>query len=112
MVTDDQEIHTRGFLRIPQPSQPSINSICRLGGDISGGLKVRWERILRIPSAESLASLQEKIALIRTDKGLSRNLKSAELEKGLTPQSVRMGSSRIQPNTGKDIGFLWFLKRL
>ena len=73
---------------------------------------MRWERILRIPSAESLASLQEKIALIRTDKGLSRNLKSAELEKGLTPQSVRMGSSRIQPNTGKDIGFLWFLKRL
>ena len=56
---------------------------------------MRWERILRIPSAESLASLQEKIALIRTDKGLSRNLKSAELEKGLTPQSVRMGSSRI-----------------
>ena len=44
-------------------------------------------------------SLQEEIALIRTEKRLSRNLKSAELEKELTPQLVRMGSSRIQPNT-------------
>ena len=44
-------------------------------------------------------SLQEKIALIRTEKRLSRNLKSAELEKELTPQLVRMGSSRIQLNT-------------
>ena len=41
-------------------------------------------------------SLQEEIALIRTEKRLSRNLKSAELEKELTPQLVRMGSSRIQ----------------
>ena len=44
-------------------------------------------------------SLQETIALIRTEKRLSRNLKSTELEKELTPQLVRMGSSRIQPNT-------------
>jgi hypothetical protein len=44
-------------------------------------------------------SLQEEIPLIRTEKRLSRNLKSAELEKELTPQLVRMGSSRIQPNT-------------
>jgi hypothetical protein len=44
-------------------------------------------------------SLQETIPLIRTEKRLSRNLKSAELEKELTPQLVRMGSSRIQPNT-------------
>ena len=44
-------------------------------------------------------ALQEEIALIRTEKRLSRNLKSAELEKELTPQLVRMGSSRIQPNT-------------
>ena len=44
-------------------------------------------------------SLQEKIALIRTEKRLSRNLKSVELEEELTPQLVRMGSSRIQPNT-------------
>ena len=44
-------------------------------------------------------SLQETIALIRTEKRLSRNLKSAELEIELTPQLVKMGSSRIQPNT-------------
>src|ERR1035441_3330032 len=34
-------------------------------------------------------SLQEKITLIRTEKRLSRNVKSAELEKELTPQLVR-----------------------
>jgi len=44
-------------------------------------------------------SLQEELPLIQTEKRLSRNLKSAELEKELTPQLVRMGSSRIQPNT-------------
>ena len=44
-------------------------------------------------------SLQEKIPLIRTEKRLSRNLKSAELEQELTPQLAGMGSSRIQPNT-------------
>jgi hypothetical protein len=44
-------------------------------------------------------SLQEEIPLIRTEKRLSRNLKSAELEKELTPQLVRMGSPRVQPNT-------------
>ncbi len=44
-------------------------------------------------------SLKEEIALIRTEKRLSRNLKSAELEKELTPQLVRMGSQRVQPNT-------------
>jgi hypothetical protein len=44
-------------------------------------------------------SLKEEIALIRTEKRLSRNLKSAELERELTPQLVRMGSSRVQSNT-------------
>jgi len=44
-------------------------------------------------------SLQEKISLIRTEKRLWRHLKSAELEKELTPQLVSMGSSRVQPNT-------------
>jgi hypothetical protein len=44
-------------------------------------------------------SLQEKIALIRTEKRLSRNLKSAVLEKEMTPKLVRMGSSRVQLNT-------------
>jgi hypothetical protein len=44
-------------------------------------------------------SLKEDMALIRTEKRLSRNLKSAELEKELTPQLVKMGSPRVQPNT-------------
>ena len=44
-------------------------------------------------------SLKEEIALIRTEKRLSRNLKSAELEKELTPQLVKMGSMRVQVNT-------------
>ena len=44
-------------------------------------------------------SLQERISLIRTEKRLSRNLKSADLENELTPQLVRMGSPRVQPNT-------------
>jgi hypothetical protein len=44
-------------------------------------------------------SLKEDISLIRSEKRLSRNLKSAELEKELTPQLVRMGSPRVQPNT-------------
>jgi hypothetical protein len=44
-------------------------------------------------------SLQEEISLIRTEKRLSRNLKNTELEKELTPQLVRMGSPRVQPNT-------------
>jgi len=42
-------------------------------------------------------SLQEKISLIRTEKRLSRNLKSVELEKELTPRLVRMGSSPSVP---------------
>jgi hypothetical protein len=44
-------------------------------------------------------SLEEEIPLIRTEKRLSRNLKSAELEKELTPQLVRVGSARVQSNT-------------
>ena len=44
-------------------------------------------------------SLQENIALIRTEKRLSRKLKSVELERELTPQLARIGSSRVQPNT-------------
>jgi hypothetical protein len=43
--------------------------------------------------------LKEDIALIETEKRLSRNLKSSELEKELTPQLVRMGSQRVRPNT-------------
>ena len=44
-------------------------------------------------------ALQENIALIRTEKRLSRNLKSADVEKELTPQLARMGSARVQANT-------------
>ena len=44
-------------------------------------------------------ALQEDMTLIRTEKRLSRNLKSAELEKEVTPQLVNMGSQRIQANT-------------
>jgi len=44
-------------------------------------------------------ALQEDITLIRTEKRLSRNLKSTELEKELTLQLVKMGSTRIQSNT-------------
>lgn len=44
-------------------------------------------------------SLKERIALIDTEKRLSRNLKADELEKELTPQLVRMGSQRVRLNT-------------
>jgi len=44
-------------------------------------------------------SLKEDIGLIKTEKRLSRNLKADELEKELTPQLIRMGSQRVQPNT-------------
>jgi Transposase DDE domain len=44
-------------------------------------------------------SLQEEIPLIQTEKRLSRNLKSAELEKELTARLVEMGSRRVQSNT-------------
>jgi hypothetical protein len=44
-------------------------------------------------------SLHEEIPLIQTEKRLSRNLKSAELEKELTAQLVKMGSRRVQSNT-------------
>lgn len=44
-------------------------------------------------------SLKEDIPLIETEKRLSRNLKSRELEEELTAQLVRMGSPRVQTNT-------------
>lgn len=44
-------------------------------------------------------ALKEDIPLIDTEKRLSRNLKAEELWDELTPQLVRMGSQRIQPNT-------------
>jgi hypothetical protein len=44
-------------------------------------------------------SLKEERSPMRTDKRLSRNLQSAELEEPLTPKLVRRGSQRVQPNT-------------
>jgi hypothetical protein len=44
-------------------------------------------------------SLKEDISLMRTEKRLSRNFKSAELEKELSRQLVKMGSPRVQSNT-------------
>ena len=72
-------------------SQPLTKFVREMIFGIQSSQDVKLSNIAR--------SLQEKIALIRTEKRLSRNLKSAELEKELTPQLVRMGSSRVQPNT-------------
>src|ERR1039457_7073998 len=38
--------NVRSFPRISQPSQPRVNSICRLAGGTCGGLKVPWERVI------------------------------------------------------------------
>jgi hypothetical protein len=71
-------------------SQPLTKFVSQMLFGIQASQDVKLSNIAR--------SLQENIALIRTEKRLSRNLKSAELEKELTPQLVRMGSSRVQPN--------------
>jgi hypothetical protein len=44
-------------------------------------------------------SLQEEIALIKTEDRLSRNLKAKPLERELGAQIAQMASQRIQPNT-------------
>jgi hypothetical protein len=44
-------------------------------------------------------ALKEDISLIRTEKRLSRNLKSSKLEEKRTQQLISMGSARVQPNT-------------
>jgi len=67
--------------------------------------KFAWQMLFGIQSSQDVKlsniarSLQEDISLIRTEKRLSRNLKSGELEKELTPQLVKMGSPRVQLNT-------------
>ena len=64
-----------------------------------------WQMLFGIQSSQDVKlsniarSLKEDISLIRSEKRLSRNLKSAELEKELTPQLVRMGSPHVRPNT-------------
>ena len=72
-------------------SQPLTKFVSQMLFGIQSSQDVKLSNIAR--------SLQENIALIRTEKRLSRNLKSAELEKELAPQLARMGSSRVQPNT-------------
>jgi len=72
-------------------SQPLTKFVSQMLFGIQSSQDVKLSNIAR--------SLQENIALIRTEKRLSRNLKSADLEKELTPQLVRMGSSRVQANT-------------
>jgi hypothetical protein len=72
-------------------SQPLTKFVSQMLFGIQSSQDVKLSNIAR--------SLQEDIALIRTEKRLSRNLKSAALEKELTPQLARMGSSRVQTNT-------------
>jgi hypothetical protein len=72
-------------------SQPLSKFVSQMLFGIQSSQDVKLSNIAR--------SLQEHIALIRTEKRLSRNLKSAEIEKELTPQLVRMGSPRVQSNT-------------
>lgn len=72
-------------------SKPAARFVSQMLFGIQSSQDVKLSNIAR--------SLQEKISLIRTEKRLSRHLKSAELEKELTPQLVSMGSSRVQPNT-------------
>jgi hypothetical protein len=72
-------------------SKPAARFVSQMLFGIQSSQDVKLSNISR--------SLQEKISLIRTEKRLSRHLKSAELEKELPPQLVSMGSSRVQPNT-------------
>jgi hypothetical protein len=72
-------------------SKPAARFVSQMLFGIQSSQDVKLSNIAR--------SLQEKISLIRTEKRLSRHLKSAELEKELPLQLVSMGSSRVQPNT-------------
>ena len=72
-------------------SRPLANFVSQMLFGIQSSQDVKLSNIAR--------SLKEDIPLIRTEKRLSRNLKSAELEKGLTQQLVAMGSGRVQPHT-------------
>jgi len=72
-------------------SKPAARFVSQMLFGIQSSQDVKLSNIAR--------SLQEKISPIRTEKRLSRHLKSAELEKEPPPQLVSMGSSRVQPNT-------------
>ena len=72
-------------------SRPLEKFACQMLFGIQASQDVKLSNIAR--------TLKEDIPLIETEKRLSRNLKSSELEKELTPQLVRMGSQRVRPNT-------------
>lgn len=72
-------------------TKPLANFVAQMLFGIQSSQDVKLSNIAR--------SLKEDLSLIRTEKRLSRNLKSVELEKEITPQLVRMGSPRVQPNT-------------
>jgi Transposase DDE domain len=72
-------------------SQPLTKFVSQMLFGIQSSQDVKLSNIAR--------SLQENIAMIRTEKRLSRNLKNTDLEKELTPQLARMGSARVQLNT-------------
>ncbi|MGC2108376.1 MAG: transposase, partial [Candidatus Korobacteraceae bacterium] len=72
-------------------SRPLRKFACQMLFGIQASQDVKLSNIAR--------SLKEEIGLIKTEKRLSRNLKSDELERELTPQLVRMGSQRVRPNT-------------
>ena len=72
-------------------SKPAARFVSQMLFGIQSSQDVKLSNIAR--------SLQEDISLIRTEKRLSRNLKSGELEKELTPQLVKMGIPRVQRNT-------------
>lgn len=72
-------------------SKPLAKFVSQMLFGIQSSQNVKLSNIAR--------SLQETIPLIRTEKRLSRNLKSEKLEKELTTQLVRMGSPRVQTNT-------------
>jgi hypothetical protein len=72
-------------------SKPLAKFVCQMLFGIQASQDVKLSNIAR--------ALKEEIALIDTEKRLSRNLKAERLEAELTPQLVRMGSQRVQPNT-------------
>jgi hypothetical protein len=75
----------------PELSRPLAKFVTQMLFGIQASQDVKLSNIAR--------ALKEEIALIDTEKRLSRNLKAGELERELTPQLVRMGSQRVQSNT-------------
>jgi hypothetical protein len=72
-------------------SKPLAKFVSQMLFGIQSGQDVKLSNIAR--------ALKEDISLIRTEKRLSRNLKSSKLEEKRTQQLISMGSARVQPNT-------------